>query len=197
MWYYNPQLVTGIVLGYVTIKEYTFFVLETLFAGLRWWLLTRRINLKGRNLFHPKKFASARSLFFLYSGSYFTILFFAGPPSHTYLGIARYRPATSLWRGYPLVSLQTRSVDHSPNDALPLRRWFTRHYCLNMDNCARSIHGYFARWRFAHRRGNIFSSYRGTGHIWGVLIPRKGSTRSNARMGSKIENQELITKLIN
>ena len=27
VWYYNPELVTGIVIGYVPIEEYTFFVL--------------------------------------------------------------------------------------------------------------------------------------------------------------------------
>jgi lycopene cyclase domain-containing protein len=43
VWYYNPELVTGIVLGYVPIEEYTFFVLETILAGLWWWFLARRI----------------------------------------------------------------------------------------------------------------------------------------------------------
>ena len=36
VWYYNPDLVTGIVFGYVPLEEYTFFVLETLMIGL-WW----------------------------------------------------------------------------------------------------------------------------------------------------------------
>ncbi len=42
VWFYNPELVTGLVLGWVPIEEYTFFVLETLLAGL-WlvWLLRR------------------------------------------------------------------------------------------------------------------------------------------------------------
>ncbi len=37
VWWYNPDLVTGVTLGYVPIEEYTFFVLQTLFTGL--WLL--------------------------------------------------------------------------------------------------------------------------------------------------------------
>ena len=41
VWYYNPALVTGIVLGYVPLEEYTFFVLETLMIGLWWWTLTK------------------------------------------------------------------------------------------------------------------------------------------------------------
>jgi len=43
VWYYNPDLVTGIIFGYVPIEEYTFFVLETILAGLWWWFLARHI----------------------------------------------------------------------------------------------------------------------------------------------------------
>ncbi|MBN1450181.1 MAG: lycopene cyclase domain-containing protein [Anaerolineales bacterium] len=42
VWYYDPDLVTGIVFGYVPLEEYTFFVLETLMIGLWWWTLARR-----------------------------------------------------------------------------------------------------------------------------------------------------------
>ncbi|HAV76445.1 MAG TPA: lycopene cyclase domain-containing protein, partial [Anaerolineae bacterium] len=44
VWSYNPDLVTGIVLGYVPIEEYTFFVVETVLAGLWWWFLSRRLS---------------------------------------------------------------------------------------------------------------------------------------------------------
>ena len=44
VWYYNPDLVTGIVIGYVPIEEYTFFVVETILAGLWWWFLARRLS---------------------------------------------------------------------------------------------------------------------------------------------------------
>ena len=44
VWYYNPDLVTGIVIGYVPIEEYTFFVVETILSGLWWWFLARRIT---------------------------------------------------------------------------------------------------------------------------------------------------------
>jgi len=37
VWSYNPDLVAGIVIGYVPIEEYTFFVLQPILAGL--WLL--------------------------------------------------------------------------------------------------------------------------------------------------------------
>jgi putative membrane protein len=40
VWWYNPALVTGLRLGHVPIEEYTFFVLQTLLAGLwvLWWM---------------------------------------------------------------------------------------------------------------------------------------------------------------
>lgn len=34
VWWYDPDLVTGIRLGYVPIEEYTFFVVQTLLTGL-------------------------------------------------------------------------------------------------------------------------------------------------------------------
>jgi lycopene cyclase domain-containing protein len=37
VWWYDPKLVTGIVLGWVPIEEYIFFVLQPVFTGL--WLL--------------------------------------------------------------------------------------------------------------------------------------------------------------
>ena len=87
VWYYNPQLVTGIVLGYVPIEEYTFFVLETLFVGLGWQFLTRRLDLKAEEFIPSSKirFGSFAVLFLLWI--IFTILFFTGLPSLTYLSI--------------------------------------------------------------------------------------------------------------
>lgn len=38
VWWYDKKLVTGLVLGYVPIEEYSFFVLQTALTGM--WLLT-------------------------------------------------------------------------------------------------------------------------------------------------------------
>jgi lycopene beta-cyclase len=53
VWYYNIKLVSGIVLGWVPIEEYTFFILETILTGLWWWFLARR--LKPTREFTPSK----------------------------------------------------------------------------------------------------------------------------------------------
>ena len=34
VWWYDPHLVAGLVLGWVPIEEYTFFILQTLAMGL-------------------------------------------------------------------------------------------------------------------------------------------------------------------
>lgn len=44
VWYYNPDLVTGLRLGYVPIEEYTFFIVQTLVAGLWLLFLARRFK---------------------------------------------------------------------------------------------------------------------------------------------------------
>ena len=46
VWWYDPQLVTGIRLGYVPIEEYTFFVLQTLLTGF-WTLFLMRYVFKA------------------------------------------------------------------------------------------------------------------------------------------------------
>ena len=43
VWWYDPQLVTGLVIGWVPIEEYTFFILQPLLAGLWLLLLARRL----------------------------------------------------------------------------------------------------------------------------------------------------------
>ncbi|MEW6286847.1 MAG: lycopene cyclase domain-containing protein [Chloroflexota bacterium] len=87
VWYYNPSLVTGIVLGYVPIEEYTFFVLETILSGLWWWFLARRISPPMQE-FKPNKllvYLSACVLVLLWL--LFTALFFFGDMKWTYLSI--------------------------------------------------------------------------------------------------------------
>jgi putative membrane protein len=87
VWYYNPALVTGLVIGYVPVEEYTFFVLETMLAGLWWWFLARRMSLAGMG-FKPNKnlvYLSACVLVSLWL--FFAYLLFFGDPKWTYLSI--------------------------------------------------------------------------------------------------------------
>jgi len=44
VWYYDPDLISGVVLGWVPLEEYIFFVLETVLVGLWWLLVVYRIK---------------------------------------------------------------------------------------------------------------------------------------------------------
>ena len=48
VWWYDPELVTGVTLGWVPLEEYVFFVVQPIFTGL--WLLFagRRLSRAGR-----------------------------------------------------------------------------------------------------------------------------------------------------
>jgi lycopene cyclase domain-containing protein len=94
VWYYNPRLVTGLLIGYVPIEEYTFFVLETILSGLWWWFLARQclvvpsVSLSGRGKFTLSKlpvYLSVCVLALLWL--LFTYLFFFGEAKWTYLSI--------------------------------------------------------------------------------------------------------------
>ena len=95
VWYYNPDLVTGLVIGYVPIEEYTFFVLETILSGLWWWFLARRISplpqgegsgVRGEFTLNKKLVYLSTCLpVFLWLLS--TYLFFLGDVNWTYLSI--------------------------------------------------------------------------------------------------------------
>ena len=97
VWYYNPELVTGIVFGYVPIEEYTFFVLETILSGLWWWFLARRL------LSPAIQFKASRISVYLSSSVFisiwliFTVLFFSNNEPITYLSI------TLFWALPPII----------------------------------------------------------------------------------------------
>jgi lycopene cyclase domain-containing protein len=54
VWSYTPFLVSGLMIGWVPVEEYTFFILETLLTGLFWWFLARRIPQPAE--FQPSRF---------------------------------------------------------------------------------------------------------------------------------------------
>ena len=87
VWYYNPELVTGIVIGYVPIEEYTFFVVETILAGLWWWFLARRLSPPKTEYKSNKPLIRASAGVLILVWIIFTYLFFFGDVKWTYLSI--------------------------------------------------------------------------------------------------------------
>lgn len=87
VWYYSPDLVTGIVFGYVPIEEYTFFVLETILSGLWWWFLARRISKPDKNFRSSTKARIVSFGILIFAWVIFTALFFSKSQPLTYLSI--------------------------------------------------------------------------------------------------------------
>jgi len=88
VWNYNPALVSGIILGYVPLEEYTFFILETLLTGLWWWFLARRLSLPHTEDFKPSvRTRLVSSGILLIAWFLFTWLLFFGSDSWKYLSI--------------------------------------------------------------------------------------------------------------
>jgi len=88
VWWYDPQLVTGIVLGWVPIEEYTFFIVQTIMTSLWVLYLARRLPLK------PMPPASEGIRLRLFSAGIVTLLWLAsvvilasGWQPGTYLGL--------------------------------------------------------------------------------------------------------------
>lgn len=98
VWYYNPALVSGILLGWVPLEEYTFFVLETVLVGL-WWLRMEPLT-APRTEFRPsaalrKALTAMGAAVWLVSA----LVFFSGWQPGTYLSIM-------LFWGLPPLLLQ-------------------------------------------------------------------------------------------
>lgn len=104
VWWYDPDLVSGIILGWVPLEEYIFFVLETILAGLWLFVLAARLSLPARP-FDPATRASRMAR---WGGSAIVAAFFllgagmllAGWRPGTYLGL------TLIWIAPPIL-LQT------------------------------------------------------------------------------------------
>ena len=97
VWSYNPGLVTGLVIGYVPVEEYTFFILETVLSGLWWWFLARRISPPRHELQTNSRSLYIAAGILMFVWLVFTYLFFRGDPPLTYLSI------TLFWALPPIV----------------------------------------------------------------------------------------------
>lgn len=87
VWYYNPKLVTGVVLGWVPVEEYTFFILETILSGLWWLFLARRLPPPVKQ-FEPSLILRLVSFAVIcIAWVFFTALWFGGWKPGTYLSL--------------------------------------------------------------------------------------------------------------
>ncbi len=90
VWWYDPALVTGLVIGWVPIEEYTFFVLQTIMTGLIWLFLAKRLvsddDMMGTTDHRPQlRYASAGVIGVFWAAS--VALLFSGWKPGTYLAL--------------------------------------------------------------------------------------------------------------
>ncbi|MCL4868523.1 MAG: lycopene cyclase domain-containing protein [Anaerolineae bacterium] len=86
VWWYKPELVTGLIIGWVPIEEYTFFILQPIFTGLVLLALLRRLPYDPK----PAKGTRPRYLATLVVGLLWLgmlILLFTNYPPATYLAL--------------------------------------------------------------------------------------------------------------
>jgi lycopene beta-cyclase len=97
VWWYDKKLVTGIILGYVPLEEYTFFVLQTLLTGS--WMLTlaKYLPVNEKKPANPIAIRAGMSLALgaIWLGSVWTLL--RGKPSRNYLSL------TLSWALIPII----------------------------------------------------------------------------------------------
>lgn len=89
VWWYNPDLVTGMVIWYVPIEEYTFFVLQPLLTGAWLYLMARhlRLNISEVPLVnrHSIRRNTTALVFLIWSA--FVLLLISGWQPGTYMGL--------------------------------------------------------------------------------------------------------------
>jgi len=85
VWWYDPELVTGITLGWVPIEEYTFFVVQTLLTGLWTLSLMRSVFKSPQSVAPAKSIRTGASVIVLILWMASTLLLLIGPASSTYL----------------------------------------------------------------------------------------------------------------
>jgi lycopene cyclase domain-containing protein len=88
VWWYDPVLVLGITLGWVPIEEYTFFVVQTILAGLWLFLLMRyiKVTLPQPPLRGGLRWMASSLIGVFWLGS--TVLLLSGWKPGTYLALA-------------------------------------------------------------------------------------------------------------
>ncbi|MDX2136845.1 MAG: lycopene cyclase domain-containing protein [Chloroflexota bacterium] len=97
VWWYDPKLVTGLVLGWVPIEEYTFFVLQTMLTGSWMIWLTKHLPANAKKPANPLLIRAGLTLAFgiLWLGAVWNLL--RGPQSRRYLSL------TLAWALLPIM----------------------------------------------------------------------------------------------
>jgi lycopene cyclase domain-containing protein len=97
VWWYDPKLVTGLLLGWVPIEEYTFFVLQTMLTGSWMIWLAKHLPPETKKPANPLliRAGMTAALGLIWAASLWNLLW--GPQSRRYLSL------TLSWALLPLI----------------------------------------------------------------------------------------------
>ncbi|MBI5671424.1 MAG: lycopene cyclase domain-containing protein [Chloroflexi bacterium] len=87
VWWYNPELVTGLIIGYVPIEEYTFFVLQPILTGSWLLLLARHSPVKAASIVNGVRLRRISTVLAGVIWLAALAILLAGWQSGTYLGL--------------------------------------------------------------------------------------------------------------
>lgn len=87
VWSYDPQLVTGIVFGWVPLEEYTFFLLQPILTGLWLALLMRYLSANPQPVQQPARLRAMMLAILLLIWGVSVVILLAGWKPGTYLGL--------------------------------------------------------------------------------------------------------------
>jgi len=101
VWWYDPALVSGIVLGWVPLEEYLFFILQPLATGLWLLFLARRLPLATGSGTHPRlRSVSTLAVAVIWLGSVGLLISGWGPGTYLALELVWALPPIILQLGF-------------------------------------------------------------------------------------------------
>ena len=142
VWWYHPELVTGFVIGWVPIEEYTFFVLQPILTGLWLLFLARRLSPPPAQITTGHAGLQRWGALAVLTALWFVSLaiLFTGKQPLTYLGAAAGLGAATLdapgrlWRRHSLALSQAALLDYRPCYNLPVHCRRARHRLGHVDD---------------------------------------------------------------
>ena len=166
VWWYHPELVTGFVIGWVPIEEYTFFILQPILTGLWLVFLARRLSPPPAQITTSHAGLQRWGALAVLTALWFVslaILFTGKQPSDlprpaAGLGATALDAPGRLWRRYPLALSQAALLDDRPCHHLPVHCRCPRHRIGHVDDQPRAVGQLSLSAAFPSKRSSSSSS---------------------------------------
>ena len=172
VWWYDPALVSGLVIGYVPLEEYLFFIAQTVLVGL-WTLLAARLTRREGRKLQPRPFLRLWStLLACMTGAFGAYLLanrqFAGNYSRPGAGLGLRPDSNSIqFRGRHSLALPlAHRLDADSGRSLPFNYRRPGNSRRHLDNKPTAIVRYALGGHTACRRNALLFADNCHGHLW-------------------------------